>query len=116
MKSATKTAKRKTANFPAIDIEFDWSNEEWARTFLPQIRVASLVVQRDDKALEKVIEAYIKNGTVTELLEAWCDTADHIEGVSKLLNCAMERSITVLRRLGYASDKRRRDARKESRA
>ena len=109
-----KSKPQKDSKFPALkDTTFNWGNAEWARAFLPQIRVASLVIQRDDKKLEKVMEAYIENGTVTELLEAWCDTADHLESVSKLLNCAMERSITVLRRLGYASDKRRRDARKE---
>jgi hypothetical protein len=111
MKKA-KPAKHKTARFPAIDAKFDWSNEEWARTFLPQIRVASLVVQRDDKALYKIMDGYIENGSVTELLEAWCDAADHLESVTELLNCAMERSVTVLRRLGYATDERRRDGRK----
>jgi hypothetical protein len=112
MKRATKPAKHKTDKLSATDAEFDWTNSEWARNFLPQIRVASLIVQRDDKALEKVMKAYIENGTVTELLEAWCDTAEHLESVSKLVDCAMERSITVLRSLGYASDKRRRDGRK----
>jgi hypothetical protein len=111
-----KAKPRKASKLPAIKPAFNWSNAEWARTHLPQIRVADLIVQRDDKALEKIMDGYIENGAVTELLEAWCDTADHLESVTELLNCAMERSIIVLRRLGYASDKRRRGGRKESRS
>lgn len=103
MKKAIKPAKQKTVKFPALYAEFDWENAEWARNFLPQIRIASLIVRRDDKALEKIMDSYIENGTVTELLEAWCDTAEHLESIAGLLNCAMARSSAVLKRMDKES-------------
>lgn len=112
-----KAKPKKEIKFPALkDVTFDWSNAEWARTFLPQIRVASLVVQRDDKALEKVMAAYIENGMINKVLESWLDTAQHLEGITDLLNCAMARSSAVLKRLGYDSGKPLNAGRKESRA
>jgi hypothetical protein len=113
-----KKAKPRKADskFPALEADFDWSNEEWARTFLPQIRIANLVIQRNDKALEKIMAVYVENGMVTEILEAWLDTVEHLEGVKQLLTCALARSSIVLKRMGYESAKPIGAGRKESRA
>jgi hypothetical protein len=90
------------ATFTALDVAFNWSNEEWARTFLPQIRMAHLVVQRDDKALEEILAQHIKDGIHEELLEQLANTAEHLDGLTQLLNSAIARSSAVLERMGYS--------------
>jgi hypothetical protein len=101
-----KAKPRKDSKFPALkDMTFEWSNEKWARQFLPQIRVASLVVQRDDKALERIMAGYVKDGVATEILEAWLDTEEHLRALTALLHCALARSSIVLERMGHESAK-----------
>jgi hypothetical protein len=110
-----KAKPKKELTFRAQKSAFEWSNAEWSRTFLPQIRIASLTIQRDDKELEKVMAGLIESGKITEILEAWLDTTEHLEGITELLNCAMARSSMVLKRMGYESAKPQGVGRKESR-
>jgi hypothetical protein len=90
------------ATFRALDVAFDWTNEKWASTFLLHIRLAHLAVRRDDKALEEILAQHINDGVLEELLKGWSDTAEHLEGIIKLLNSAIARSSAVLERMGYS--------------
>jgi hypothetical protein len=76
------------APFQPIDVEFDWSNEEWVRTFLPLIRLAVVAVQKDEKSLEDAVQNWIANGVINEALERWLETAEHLDGLVTVLNCA----------------------------
>ena len=103
-KRTTRRKGRETTTFPAIDAVFDWKNDEWALAFLPTVRLATLTVKRDDKALEQVYREMIeadKDGEVERLLEGFLDVAEHLDGIVDLLTCAMERSSIVLKRLGW---------------
>lgn len=90
--------------FPAVDAEFSWGNDEWALAHLPKVRIASLLLQRDDTALAATIGEMAKAGIVPEMLDGICVTKDHIEALVKMLDAALTRSFVVLERLGYSPD------------
>jgi hypothetical protein len=102
-----KSPKRAaTTTFPAIDPKFDWENDEWALAFLPNVRVAVMIAERDDKGLEDVYREMIESGEmlVMPTLKGLAETAEHLDALRALLNCAMERSIIVLERFGWDGD------------
>jgi hypothetical protein len=101
MKKAKKPAKPKTAKFRAIDVEFDWSNEEWIRTFLLPIRIASKIIDRDDNELQKMLANHIEDGTVTAIVESWLDTEKHLRALTDMLHCVLARYSIVLKRMGH---------------
>jgi hypothetical protein len=102
--NAATPAERAAMTFPAINATFNWSNDDWALTFLPQVRVATIFLQRDDKELEKLMVDFVKQGIVPEVLEGWCKTKRHLEALIELINSASIRSYLVLERLGYSPD------------
>jgi hypothetical protein len=83
-----------------LDVEFDWSNEEWSRTFLPLIRLAVVAVQKDERSFEIVLQEWMDSGVIDEALERWLETAEHLDGLTAVLNCVLARSAKVLRKIG----------------
>lgn len=90
--------------FEAIDAKFDYTNDDWAIANLPKVRIATLLLQRDDAALTDTIGKMAKSGIVPEMLEGMCDTRDHLKAIVELLDVALARSFTILDRLGYSPD------------
>jgi hypothetical protein len=104
MKKVKKPAKPKTAKFSAIAVEFDWSNEEWLRTFLLPIRIASKIIDRDDNELQKMLANH-DEGTVTAIVESWLSTEKHLRALTDMLHCVLARYSIVLKRMGHESAK-----------
>lgn len=77
----------KEMTFPALAVRFDWTNETWARTNLPHVRIATMLVQRDDIQLTETISRMTETGIVNEMLDA-----------------ALLRSFVALERLGFSPD------------
>ena len=98
---STTGDQRTAMTFPALDVAFDWSNEAWALTFAPPIRMAMFALQKDDKELERAIAALIRRGVVPGMLDGWGDAKQHFKDLAKLLDTALSRSFVVLERLGY---------------
>ena len=94
----------KDMQFPAVDVQFDWSNERWALAHLPHVRIATLMLQRDDVELTETIDGLVKAGCVSEMLDGFCDTKDHVKAIVELLDAALTRSFIALERLGFTPD------------
>jgi hypothetical protein len=99
--SAATPEQRKAMTFAAVNLPFNWTNDDWGLTFLPRVRVATISLQRDDKALEKFMADIVKDGMAPELLDGWIRTRDHLKGLAEVCNVALQRSFIVLERLGY---------------
>lgn len=98
-----KTGQQCTPLQP-LDVEFDWSNEEWSKTFLPLIRLAIVAVQKDEGSFEVVLQEWMASGVIDEALERWLETAEHLNGLIAVLNCVLARSAKVLRKIGVEPD------------
>jgi hypothetical protein len=90
--------------FQGVNIKFDWTNEEWATTLLPHVRVALAILEKDDTALQTAMGKMVKGGVVPTVLEGWCDTKGHLKAMVEVLDSALARSFVVLERLGYDPD------------
>lgn len=55
-------AERDALIWPAIDAKFDWPNDEWALRYLPQVRIATLILQRDHNELKELMADFVKGG------------------------------------------------------
>jgi hypothetical protein len=51
---AATPEQRKAMTFPALKVSFEHTNDDWAITYLPRVRLATLILQRDDMVLEKL--------------------------------------------------------------
>lgn len=65
--------------FAAI-MRFNWSNEDWGLTFLPQVRLAALVVTRSDSSLQDILADFVKDGAAPELHSMGCVPQETICG------------------------------------
>jgi hypothetical protein len=57
--------ERDAMRFQAIKANFDWSNEEWASTWLPWVRSSVALLELDDKELKDFARDLVKKGRHT---------------------------------------------------
>lgn len=103
-RSRAASAADNDIRFSAIDVRFEWTNDAWGLAHLPNVRVASLLLQRDDVALEETVGSMVKAGLMPDTLEGMSTTKEHLEALVELLRAALTRSFVVLERLGYSPD------------
>ncbi|MCA1470864.1 hypothetical protein I6F09_23545 [Bradyrhizobium sp. IC3195] len=96
--------ERDALQFEAIKAEFDWSNDEWAATWLPWVRLAAIHVAGDQDKLKELMAGFVKDGEAGNILEGLTRTRMHLETLHKLVDAALGRSFIVLERLGYSPD------------
>ena len=96
--------ERDALQFEAIKANFDWTNDDWASTWLPHVRVASLLVARDQDQLKATMHEIVATGGVPELLDNLTKTQQHLAALRKLVDVALQRSFLVIERLGYSPD------------
>src|ERR1700683_422844 len=89
-------AERDALEIVAIKAEFDWSNDEWAETWLPWIRVAAMQVGGDQDRLKDGMRRLVKSGEAPNVLEGLTRTKMHLEALHKLVDAALTRSFLVL--------------------
>jgi hypothetical protein len=99
-----KCVSDRDITFEGVDAKFEWTNEAWGLAHLPNVRIASLLLQRDDYALEETWASMGNAGLVPDVLERLCTTREHLEALVDLLRTALARSTVVLERLGYLPD------------
>jgi hypothetical protein len=102
-RSMTQT-ERDALQFEAIKAEFGWSNDEWAATWLPWVRVAAVHVAGDHDKLKKLMADFVKDGEASNVLEGLSRTKEHLVALAELIDTALSRSFLVLERLGYSAD------------
>jgi len=93
---------RKAINFESTDIKFDDTNEQWIETYIPSIRFAFEVLNKDRAELERSIAGMCREGIVQDLLEGWCKTKDRMECLVEFLDAAFTRTFVVLDGMGYS--------------
>jgi hypothetical protein len=97
--------QRDAVRLEAIRAEFDWTNEEWAITWLPWVRTAFAIIHLDDRGLLKEgIPGLIKDGAAPGLLEWLTRSKHHLEALANVLDVALGRAFLVLERHGYSPD------------
>ena len=96
--------QRKAMTFPALKVSFEHTNDDWAITYLPRVRLATLILQRDDMVLEKLMAGFVKDGLAPEMMDGLCMTKEHLKSLVELCDVALARSFCVLERLGYNPD------------
>jgi hypothetical protein len=96
--------QRKAAKFSGTKIQWNWNNNEWAETYLPNVRVALVLLTYDSEELQRVIYSINNEGMMPELLNAFSSTKEHFLGMVKMLDTALDRSFIVLERFGYSPD------------
>ena len=84
--------------FAAI-IRFNWTNEDWGLTFLPQVRLAALVVTRSDSSLQDILADFVKDGAAPELLNG-LRTTDRLRTLVELTDEALAKSSAILDGMG----------------
>lgn len=100
-KPATRE-QRMAIDFKGEDIKFDYSSEQWIETYIPSIRFAFEVLNKDRAELERSIAGMCREGIVPDLLEGWCRTKDRMECLVKFLDAAFTRTFLVLDEMGYS--------------
>ena len=71
---AATPEQRKAMTFPALKVSFEHTNDDWAITYLPRVRLATLILQRDDMVLEKLMAGFVKDGLAPDMMDGLCMT------------------------------------------
>ena len=104
LRRAATVAEREVMTVSAQEFEFTSTNREWSERFLEYVRLAVVIVNKDDRELEKAVAGLAKRGLMAELLEECMLTRDHFKVLASLCNTAVCRSSRVMEQLGYSSD------------
>jgi hypothetical protein len=104
--TAAARAQLAAATFQPVGGRFDWTEESWGRAWLPTLRLAFAMLQRDDKQLQQGFAATIaraggKPGPVLDTLDGWQRCKAHLESLIEMLDVATLRSCCALERLDF---------------
>jgi hypothetical protein len=97
-------AEREAIDFKALDVDFDWTNDAWARTYLPRIRLAMLLLRSDRAKATETMASIVADGLGPDMLEGFCNTKDHLTALVDLVDAALTRAFLVLDGLGYGPE------------
>jgi hypothetical protein len=104
LRRAATVAEREVMTVSAQEFEFIWANREWSERFLEYVRLAVVIVNKDDTELEKAVAGLAKRGLMADLLEEWILSRDHFKALATLCDTAVCRSSRVVEQLEYSSD------------
>jgi len=77
--------------------------EKWA-TCLTAVRLATLLLKRDDQEFEQVFSEIVAKRDGPDVLDAWCTAQEDLRDMIELLDTVLKKSFSVLERLGYSPD------------
>lgn len=78
--------------FKAQHAPFEWTNEDWARTFAPTIRIASAIVRKTPVGLLEMA-GQVEADAEVDLLLCLREAAAHLRAVAELCHVARRRLI-----------------------
>lgn len=90
--------------FQAIKVRFEWSDDDWAVTHLPWVRMAACQVGSNQNRLMEMMNEFIASGRAPEMLDGLVGTKEHLQALVKLIEVALTRSFLVLEQFGYSPD------------
>ena len=90
--------------FKGKKVKFDWTNEDWAAAFLPTVRIAVAMLEKDEKEFEEAIGKVVRDGVVPDLLDGLTNTKEHLEALASMIGTVLNRHFIVLEKLGYDLD------------
>lgn len=80
------------------------TNDEWARVNLPVVRIALVMLERDDVSHQAALASLIKSGAIPDILDGMVNARENFSALAKVIDAALARSFLVLERLGYSPD------------
>jgi hypothetical protein len=87
---------------------YKWLNAEWGDKQLPWIRLAVVVLGKDDTeieaALKKLSFANDEDGSLAVILERWRQIKRDVDQMSNALDWALNRSLQAVERIKYDPD------------
>jgi hypothetical protein len=96
--------ERNAVRWKAINADFDWSNDEWAKEWLPWVRLAVACLHQDDVELTQGAGPLIKDGLMSDLLDGLTKTKRHLDGLTETVSAALHRMFLAVERHGYGPD------------
>jgi len=90
------TAHQQARNGSAIIARFNWSNDDWADTWLPWVRVAAVFAAGDRDGVKEILHGDHGDGAA-EILQGIAETKAHLEELVKLTETALERAAELKR-------------------
>jgi hypothetical protein len=90
--------------FVAIKSDFDWSNEDWAKTWLPWIRLSLAILHLEDEQRRNSSLEAVRAGVMPQLLEGLVRAKEHLGGVHNAVEAAFHRCLLDTERLGYTRE------------
>ena len=77
LRRVEKAAEREAMTVSAQEFEFIWRNRDWSERFLEYVRLAALIVNKNDRELGKAVGGLAKRGLMADLIQEWILTRDH---------------------------------------
>ena len=88
-----------------VSPSFEWDNDEWLATLLPQLRAATTLLKHDQQSLADEMTKLVQDGVVQDMLDDWCIARDRLDELAGLLDVILLRSFLVLESVGYCPDR-----------
>jgi hypothetical protein len=104
MQNTAETAPPAEEDTKAVDAangSFDAG--KWS-TCLTAVRLATLLLRRDDQEFEEVFSEIVAKSDAPDVLDAWCTAQEDLRDMIELLDTVLKRSFSVLERQGYSPD------------
>ncbi len=101
---AATPAQRQAMTFEALEIDPHTFDVAWAENHLTTVRVAAVMLNRDDTALQQHMANICREGLAPELLEKLTLTKEQFVSIANMIDIVLNRSFIVLERLGYTPD------------
>jgi hypothetical protein len=102
-RAATLTERNAIA-FKGEQIDFNWTNEEWALTHLPMVRAATVVLRMDRHEVTEAMRRTVASGSAPDMLEGMTVTKKHLAALVDALDAALMRQFLCLEALGYSPE------------
>lgn len=85
---------------------FNWSNDQWATRWLPNVRIAAVQVSQSEKDFRQSIHKLMTQDDelLPNMLENLALLKEHLIGLVQLTDQALKRNFDELERLGYSPD------------
>ena len=85
LRRAETAAERKAMAGSAQEFEFIWTNRDWSERFLEYVRLAALIVKKDDRELGKAVGGLAERGLMADLIQEWILTGDHFKDLAPVV-------------------------------
>jgi len=74
-------AERDALQWGASEVEFDWTNDDWAETWLPWVRLATVFAGFDHDRLKEAMKGLADGGDAPNFLEGPARTKLHLDAL-----------------------------------